>query len=131
MTSDCADTDTSPWEQRDGLQPESDSVTNVCVFSTGNHCKSLRPDQEQKTTFLLTEHCQTQASIFFFYNCVIYDFGNKIYYCKLGAAHGKCSEASRTMHLAVQLEAVFEQYLQFKYTEILRLDTVITVNYYS
>lgn len=56
MTSDCPDPDASQREQRVLLQPEPDSVTNVCIFSTGNHSVSLRSDQEQKNTFLLTEH---------------------------------------------------------------------------
>lgn len=64
MTSDCPDTDASPREQREGLQPEPDSVTNVCIFSTGNHSESLWSDQEQKNTFLLTEHRQIQAANF-------------------------------------------------------------------
>lgn len=64
MTSDCPDSDTSQREQREGPQPEPDSVTNVCIFSAGNRSVSLWSDQEQKNTFLLTEHCKNPGDHF-------------------------------------------------------------------
>lgn len=48
MTSDCPVADTSQRNQPEGPQTEPDNVTDVCVFSTGNHCESFQADQEQK-----------------------------------------------------------------------------------
>lgn len=47
-----------------GCSP-STTASMFAFFSTGNHSESHRSDQEQKNTFLLAEHRQTQADSFY------------------------------------------------------------------
>lgn len=68
MNSDCPDRDRSPREQREGQQPEPDSVTNVCIFSTGNHSWVSLVWSWTERHFPV-EDCQFQAANF--YVCVI------------------------------------------------------------
>lgn len=116
-TSDCPDPDTSQRERRVGLKPEPDSITNVCIFSTGNHSKSLWSDQEQKNTFLLTEHRWIQAVSF--YDCVINYFGYKTGSYKHGATRDTCSTgAEQNIWLHCLNKCLDTIYVQSKHTTV-------------
>lgn len=48
----CPQADASLRDRREGPQCEADSVTNVCLFSTGNRCVCvISQDQEPNKSF--------------------------------------------------------------------------------
>lgn len=117
MTSDCPCADASLGERREGPQLEPDSVTNVCIFSTGNHSEVSSVWSGTENTFLLTEQRQIQAAKF--HGSVINCFGNKTGYYKHRATRDKCSAVSGTKHLAALFETVFEHNLLLKVSRFL------------